>query len=153
EEPAPVVHPETDADVAAILPTPEADAAEPLPTADEPEPEPPASEVVTEVEEYGIAPSAFAPTISEPLPAESREPDVLEPLEPISAEPECDLGLTADLGANAPASGQAGARPDGRRPRSRTFTRFVPRRIAHAFPAAGPRALPSRHGVRGPSRP
>jgi hypothetical protein len=50
-------------------------------------------------------------------------------------------------------SGQADARPDGRRPRSRTFTRFVPRRIAHAFPAARPRALPSRSGARGPSRP
>jgi hypothetical protein len=153
EEPAPVAHPETGVDVAAILPTPEADMAEPLSTAGEPAPEPTAPEAITDAEEYGIAPSAFGPLTSEPLPAESREPVVLEPIEPIPAELECDLGLTADLGVNAPMSAQADARPAGRRPRSRTFTRYVPRRIANAFTAAKPRAMPSRHGARGPSRP
>ena len=117
EEPATAAHPMADAPEAAI-PTPEADVIEAHPAPEVSEPVPTAPEVVADTsphaEEYGIAPSAFSTTAPESEPAESREPVVPDPIEPTPSEPE--PVRTAELVANATATGPDDDWPDGRRP-------------------------------------
>ncbi len=118
EESATDAHPATDV-LEAAIPTPEADATEAHPATDLSEPVPTVSEVVADTrppaEEYGIAPSAFGTTSPELDPAESRDPVVPDPVEPISPEPELEPGHTdssaaAVTGCLADEPGEIGSR-------------------------------------------
>jgi hypothetical protein len=139
----------------------------PPPITHHPPPSATASEVVPDpgpaAEEYGIAPSAFGPTPSEPLPAECREPVVVAPVEAIAIElepqpepgPASDPAADAEPVANAPgfAVAASGDRPQRLPRRSQAFTFLVPRGFAERSSAGETRVMPSRYGPRRPVRP
>jgi hypothetical protein len=155
KEPATCAQPATVEPFAEIIPTPGGEAMETPPTAEFLEREPTATKVVPVVEpvaeEYGIAPSAFGPSATEPLASEGPEEDVLESIEPTVFDP--DPGLIDDLDATAPESDPTVEGTSHRRRGPRTPPLFVPRSLVHRSPARDSRVMPSRHDVRGPDRP
>jgi hypothetical protein len=162
----------TDADletvppVAALVATNEVAVAEAHPASVELETEPTEPEVVPDaspnVEEYGIAPSAFSATTADPYPSESPDSLAYEPTEPFVVEPEtvwsgpCEAaasGCLADLGAPAPGTGRTDDQPRQGRRQPKTFSLLVPRSPVNRSCARETPVRPLGRDVRGPVRP